>query len=415
MQPAVLYLDANATSRLRPEATAALARAMADERPMNPSSVHACGRAGRKELRSARDSVLRLLAAPDASLTFTSGATEACNTMVLGLLGGPARAARHPGHAITTAIEHPAVYEAFDELEANGWTVTRVVPGRDGVVSADELAAAVRPDTALVALMAANNETGAIQPLARTVRLLRANRFGGPIVSDATQCAGRVPFDLGALFRAGLTAAAVSGHKMGAPAGIGALIVAGAYDRDRCFELSPLIRGGRQESATRGGTENLLGAIAFGGVAAALEPRVADEAVRLAKLRDRLAGALIARVPEIVRLTPEGNDPDGRPAALPNTFFFRVPGCRGDDLVVGLDLEGVSASVGSACASGKQEPSHVVRAMGLGDDAAREVVRFSLDWDADESLVDRAVEITDRVIARMRSAPASTTNASVAA
>ena len=400
-----MYCDANATARLRPEAVAAIRRVLDAAEPLNASSIHTQGRRARAELNIARRSVLSLLQAPKATLVLTSGATEACNAMVLGLLGRPEHVFRHPGHVVISAIEHPAVLEPVELLENAGWEITRVLPRADGIIDAREMVQSVRSDTALVSLMGANNESGAIQPLHEVVRALRAARFGGPIVSDVTQLAGKVPLPLGQLFADGLTAAAFSGHKLGAPAGIGGLLLAGGHDHTSCFELQPLIRGGRQEVGHRGGTENIVGCVGLGAVAESIASHIVPEAERLSELRERLWDALQRGVSAIERLTPidaAGTTGSSPRRALPNTLFIRINGCRGDDVVVALDLEGIEVSVGSACASGKQEPSHVVRAMGLGDRASREVVRFSLDWDADAAQVDHVAAVTSRVIARMR-------------
>ena len=400
----VIYLDANATSRIRPVAARALAELSAESSLVrNPSSIHAMGRLARARLTEARRQLAELLlrgSVAKVRTVFTSGATEACNQMIWGFLAPLGELGRFPAHIVSSAIEHPAIDEPLRALEAWGWEVTRVVPRESGILDAADIAAAVTPKTALVAVMAANNETGAVQPLLTIATLLREKKYQGAIVSDYTQVFGKLAIDAKSLFDAGVDALAVSGHKLGAPAGIGALFLAEGADRI-CRTVHPLIVGGAQEQRFRGGSENLFGAVAFGAVAAELSQSVADDERERRKLREQLWLRLERSVPQLERLTPSD---EGECRSLPNTLLVRVEGCRGDDVVVALDLEGVAASVGSACSSGKQGASEAVKAMGLSDTAAREIVRLSLDWDATEDTVIRASEIVTRVVERMRKA-----------
>ena len=400
----VIYLDANATSRIRPVAARAIAE-LSEESCLvrNPSSVHAMGRLARSRLTEARRQLTTLLTrGSEAKIrtVFTSGATEACNQMVWGFLGPLGELSRFPGHVVSSAVEHPAIDEPLRALESWGWEVTRVIPRSGGIVDPSDVAAAITQKTALVTVMAANNETGAVQPLLEIASLLREEKYQGAIVSDYTQVFGKMANDANALFDAGVDALAVSGHKLGAPAGIGALFLAEGADRI-CRSFSPLIVGGAQEQRFRGGSENLFGAIAFGAVAAEVAPTIAEDERARRSLREQLWQRLSHSVPQLERLTPSD---EGKCRSLPNTLLVRVEGCRGDDVVVALDLEGLAASVGSACSSGKQGASEAVKAMGLSETAAREIVRLSLDWDASEDTVIRASEIVTRVVERMRKA-----------
>ncbi|MCB0324642.1 MAG: cysteine desulfurase [Bdellovibrionales bacterium] len=406
----MIYLDANATSRLRPEAVKALSAALADGAFANPSSVHRLGRSARALLREARREVLALLGSTqgEAELVFTSGGTEACNLMLLGFLGG-AKAIAQGGHIVTSAIEHPAVLEPLAELERQGWEVSYVLPASDGRVAAAAIAEACRKDTVLVVLMAANNETGAVQPVAEAARLIAAQGMAPIFVSDATQAVGKTHLDVRELFDAGVLAIAFSGHKLGAPAGIGALVY--STKADRCYSLAPIIRGGPQEQRLRGGTENVVGALAFGAVASAVRQDLDADLARRRKLRDALWLLMQERIPDAVRLGPAPeaeavSESGATEASVSNTLLVRFPGCRGDDLVAALDLNGVAASTGSACSSGRQDVSPSVRALGLQGQAAREVIRFSLDWHTSSTEVEAAGAIIARTVGQLRSAGA---------
>lgn len=397
-----IYLDANATSRPRPCLVRVLSELVADEGLRNASSVHALGRKARARLNQARRAVLAVLNGGeiprDQRLFFTSGGTEGCNTLVFGFLGPMTALAAAPAHVISTAIEHPAVLESLTVLARSGWSITRIAPAKSGAFAVEAVVEAVRPETALVTLMAANNETGAIQPVVECARALRASGYRGVITSDATQLVGKSTLTARELFAAGVNAIAVSGHKVGAPSGIGAVVLA-TGDTECCYSFEPLLHGGPQESYDRPGTENLFGALAFGEVCRELAPTLAESLHERRVLRERLWRS-VRQIPDVFRLTPE--DESGVERALANTLLLRCVGCRGDDLVVALDLAGVAASTGSACASGKQGVSHVLTAMGYDSTAAREVVRLSLDWDTTSEQVDRAAEVLGAVVTRMR-------------
>lgn len=335
------YLDYNAGAPARPEVVAAMAAALAE--PGNPSSVHGPGRRARARLEAARQEVAALVGASAAGVVFTSGGTEANNLVLKGL--GAER-------VLVSAIEHASVREAVPQAE-------RVPVGADGRVDLDALERRLHGDAgrALVSVMLANNETGVVQPVAEVARIAKAH--GALVHCDAAQGPGRLAVDLVDL---GVDALTLSAHKLGGPAGVGALVLA---DPDRT--LAPLLCGGGQERRRRAGSENLAGIVGFG-VAA----RLADgEAVMAGELRDRLEAAALARVPGGVVV----GSAEGR---LPNTSCLALPGVPAQVQVMALDLAGVAVSAGSACSSGKVGESAVLKAMGLPPEIAGCAVRVSL-------------------------------------
>ncbi len=359
------YLDHNATAPCLPAA----ARAAADwllGPPGNPSSAHAAGRRARAAIEQARGQVAAALGARPGEVVFTSGATEALHLAVAGLVPPG-------GHVVASAVEHPALFGA---CRVAGAEVTRVPVDALGRLDPAAFRAALRPETALVAVMAAQNEIGNLYP----VRAVAEAVGPVPVLSDAAQAFGKVALEPGPAL------VVVSGHKVGAPAGVGALWVAPGLD------LAPFVAGGPQERGRRGGTENTAGIVAFGVAATALPERLASMP-RVEALRDGLEAALRARVP--------GLRVHGDPAArLPNTLSFRCVGVDGDLLLAALDLEGVRLSSGSACSSGSLAPSSVLRALGLDDDAARAGVRVSLGPETTEAEVERLIDLLPAIVAR---------------
>lgn len=363
-----VYLDYNATAPLRPEAKAAVLEALAA--PANPSSVHRFGRAARALASRARVQVAALVGAEPKRVVFTSGGTEANNLALrLAIRQGGAKS------LVVAAIEHDSVLRPARLLAAELGLPLREVPaGSDGVVSSDAIATALSavPRPALVALMLANNETGVIQPVAEVTRL--AHAAGALVLCDAVQAAGKIPVDLAAL---GCDFLTLSGHKLGGPTGAGALVL-----RDD-WTPAPLIAGGGQELGMRAGTENLSGIAGFGAAAEAARLALPTEGPRLATLRDRLQGLMLAA-------RPEAPVHGGAVARLPNTLCIGLPGLPAETQVMALDLAGVAVSAGSACSSGKVAPSHVLTAMGLPEQAAREALRFSLGWATTPEDIERA-------------------------
>ncbi len=362
------YLDYNATAPLRPEARAALLAAL--EAPANPSSVHRFGRNARGIADIARGQVAELVGAEARRIVFTSGGTEA-NNLALRL----ALDAAGVKSLVIAGLEHDSVLRP---ARHSGLPTYEVVAGSDGVVSLTALEAtlgaaqAAHPGPVLVALMLANNETGAIQPVAEAARL--AHSSGALLLCDAVQAAGKIPVDLSQLDADFLT---LSAHKLGGPTGVGALVT-----RDD-WTPAPLLRGGGQEKGMRAGTENLGGIAGFGAAAAAAQQGLYGMK-SVAALRDRLQAGLLAACPQA---PVYGTGP-----RLPNTLCIGMPGVPAETQVMALDLAGVAVSAGSACSSGKVTPSHVLTAMGLPEQAAREAIRFSLGWASSPEDVERAIE-----------------------
>ena len=325
----------------------------------NPGSQHSAGRKARQALEAARDSIMALLGARIEShradrLIFTSGGTEANNLAILGMAGP------RPAHAIVSALEHPSVLGPADHLRRLGWGVDKLPAATTGVVQIDDLASRLKPETRLVSIMLANNETGVLQPIAEAARIC-AER-GVPLHVDAVQAAGKVPVDFAALGAAALT---ISAHKFHGPVGIGALILR------QDVQITPQTHGGFQEGGLRPGTEPVALAV---GMQAALEHWHNDRdriAARMTSLRDQFETALRAGWPDIVI---HGANAD----RLPHTSNVAFPGLARQALVMALDLAGVSCATGSACASGSSEPSPTLVAMGLPHSLVEGSLRFSL-------------------------------------
>jgi cysteine desulfurase len=361
----MIYLDYNATAPLLPTARDAMLAAI---EVGNPSSAHAAGRAARAVLEGARRTIADVLAVAPSSVCFTSGATEANNLALLGAVVAG-------GHVVTTPIEHASVLGPVRELERRGATVSWLPVDAAGQVTADAVAAALRPNTALVSIGWANGEIGTVQPIADIAAV--CHERGVLLHVDAAQAVGRLP-----VRAADVDLCTVAAHKLGGPVGIGALIVR------RGVALRPLLRGGEQERGLRPGTENAAAAAGF--AAAIASPRL----TALDGLRDRLWQAIA----DIEGLRGHGPLAGG----LPNTLNVGVAGLAGETLVAALDLEGVCASVGSACAAGSGEPSYVLRAIGCDETAARGGVRFSLGPRSTAAEVDAAAAALRRVVERAR-------------
>jgi len=315
--------------------------------------------------------VARLIGAAAREIVFTSGGTESNNAAIFG-------AAR--SHIVTTAIEHPSVLEPVEELARRGHAVTIVPPARNGVVPAEAVIAAMRPETRFVAMMLANNETGVVQPVADVGRVCRER--GIHLHCDAVQAAGKIDIDVNAL---GADTLSLSAHKLHAPKGIGALYVRGGLTMER------YLFGGAQERRRRAGTENVPLAVAFG-VAAELARDAASRA-RVRPLRDRFEAAVAP-----LGVTINGADAE----RLPNTSSVTFDDADGEGIVIGLDLAGVAVSTGAACSSGRIEPSHVLTAMGMTAEEARATIRVSLSRFTTEEDIERAVAVLTDVVPRTR-------------
>jgi cysteine desulfurase len=375
-----IYLDHNAAAPLRPavrEACAELAQFAG-----NPASIHHSGQRARRVLEQARERVAASIEAEPRSVIFTSGGTESNNLAIFG--SALTNSVRRK--IVSTAAEHSSVIEPLAALQERGFEVIRVPVDRDGRIDVDCARGVLDSGTALVTLGLANSETGTIQDLAPLASAIRS--CGALFHIDAAQALGRIPVSVAAL---GCDLTTLSGHKLGAPAGIGAL-----YVRDSA-RLAPLILGGPQEQGRRAGTPNLIGAAGFGAAADAVGSLLEAESTNLSALTDRLLARLLNDVPGLILNGPL----DGR---LPNTLNLTFPAVLGESLLLALDLEGVEVSMGSACAAGSVEPSHVLLAMGRDDATARSSLRISLGWSTTTAEIDRAAEVIPRVWRRVAAA-----------
>jgi cysteine desulfurase len=375
-----IYLDHNASTAVRPEVLEAMLPYFG-EHFGNASSAHAFGQEAKGAIEDARAQVAALLNATPGEIVFTSGGTEADN---LGVIGG-ARALPFKGrHVIVSAIEHDAVRHAADALEREGYTITRVAPDAHGVVHAETVAEAIRSDTALVSVMAANNETGVVQPVAAIGAVCAAR--GVAFHVDAVQSAGKVPIDVQA-WQA--TMATLAGHKFYAPKGVGALYV------KRGFKPVPLQVGGEHEKGRRAGTENVPGIVGLGKAAELAKAELTESGSRIGRLRDRLESTLMERVPHVVR---HGD----RAPRVPNTSHLSFVGAEGEHLILSLDMKGIAVSSGAACKSGSSHPSHVLLAMGVPRDVAQSAIRFSLGRCTSSEDIDFVIETLPAVVSKLR-------------
>ncbi|MGG6379599.1 MULTISPECIES: cysteine desulfurase family protein [Micrococcaceae] len=384
-----VYLDHAATTPLSPEALAALTRELA--RTGNPSSLHGSGRRARRAVEDAREAIAAAAGAHPSEVIFTSGGTESDNLAVKGLYWS--RVAENPARRriLCSAVEHHAVLDTVEWLERHeGAEVAWLPVDSEGVVELTALEKELSrdPDTiALATVMWANNEVGTIQPVSRIVEL--AHAAGVPVHSDAVQAFGSLPVDFKA---SGLDAMSISGHKIGGPVGVGALLLG------RAVKLTPVQHGGGQERDVRSGTLDTASIAAFAAAAEMVAATLGQESARIAALRDRLIDGVHAQVPEAVLRGAPGN---GR---LPGNAHFTFPGCEGDSLLFLLDLAGVESSTGSACTAGVPRPSHVLLAMGLDEETARGAQRFTLGHASVEADVDALLAALPGAYARARQA-----------
>jgi cysteine desulfurase len=372
-----IYLDNNATTPVRPEVFAAM-QPYFGEQFGNASSIHHHGQQTRAAVEDARESVAALLGCRASEIVFTSGGTEGDNLALAGLVD--------PGdHVITSSIEHHAVLLACEHLEEIGAEVTVLpVDGRSLVEPAD-VRRALRPNTRLISVMMANNETGVLQPVEEIGRI--AGEAGVYFHTDAVQAAGKVAIDVN---RIGCHALSISGHKMYAPQGVGALYVR------KGIPIRPLFYGGRHERSRRAGTENVPGIVGLG-KAAQIAKQGLDRGddKKMAAMRDRLQQGILAQVEEAGVNGSEA-------MRVPNTTNIHFDHIDGEAMVIALDLKGVAVSTGAACSSGAIEPSHVLVAMGLRPDQARASIRFSLGSQTVTEEIDLALALVHEVVARLR-------------
>jgi len=372
-----IYLDNNATTPVLTEVLEAM-RPYFGERFGNASSIHHHGQETRAAVERARDAVARLLGCRVAEVVFTSGGTEGDNLAIVGLTSAG-------DHVVTSSIEHHAVLLTCKHLEENGCEVTYVPVDGRGLVDPDDVRRALRSNTKLISIMMANNETGVLQPVKEIGKI--AAEADVYFHTDAVQAAGKVPIDVK---RIACDALSISGHKMHAPQGVGALYVR------RGTHLQPLFFGGRHERSRRAGTENVPGIVGLGKAAElAMQGFEHSDDKKMSTLRDRLQRGILAQAEEA------GVNGEGAPR-VPNTSNIYFDHIEGEAMVISLDLKGLAVSTGAACSSGAIEPSHVLVAMGLRADRARASIRFSLGKQSTAEDIDIALALVPETVARLR-------------
>jgi cysteine desulfurase len=376
-----IYFDHNATTPIADCVLEAMLPVLRDQFG-NASSVHAFGQQAKAAVDEARTLVARLIGGDPGDVVFTSGGTEADNFAVRGVAEALETTGRR--HVIVSAIEHEAVLNCAKALGRRGWKVTLLPAGSNGIVSPENLEAVIDDQTAIVSVMHANNEVGTIQPIARLAAI--AHDRGALFHTDAVQSAGKIPVSVTAL---GVDLLSISGHKFYGPKGAGALWVR------RGLRLVPILAGGRQERNRRAGTENVPAIVGLGAAAAMAQRKLEPEGARLAALRDRLEEGILTRV--------AGSVVNGaRSPRVPNTTNISFDRVEAESLLIALDLEQIAVSTGSACSSGTLEPSHVLKAMGLGSHRAQNSIRFSLGAGNTEAEVATLVDVLPGVVERVR-------------
>ncbi len=376
----MIYMDYNATTPVHPEVLEAFLPFYRDSFG-NPSSIHWAGRRVKAAVEEAREKLAGFLGCEPVEVIFTSGGTEADNMAIKGV----ASAERGKGdHLITTRVEHPAVLNTCLYLEQKGYDVTRLEVNREGLPDLARLEACITDRTILISAMYANNETGTVFPVGEIGAIAARRRI--PFHCDAVQAAGKVPIDCREMNASLL---ALSGHKLGAPQGIGALVVR------RGVKLYPLIHGGSQERNRRAGTENVAGIVALGKACELAQASLGTESGRLAGLRDRLENGILAQLPD-VRINGDGGK------RLPNTTNISFAGVEADSLLANLDLAGIAVSSGAACASGVLRTSHVLAAMGVEPGLAKGSIRFSLGRENSAADVESLLAQLPGIVERLR-------------
>ena len=381
--PIKVYIDYNATTPLRPEVKAAMAESF--EIFGNASSMHASGRLAHAKIEQARAAISNLIGGKNGTVIFTSGGSEA-NNMVFQTMR---RLAEQPtpdsrNEIITTSIEHPCVLNSALNLKNAGFKVTILPVDEYGKLKIDELEKALNAKTLFVSVMAANNEIGTVQDIKEITSLVK--KAGAFTHIDAVQAIGKIPLNAEEL---GVDYLTVSAHKIYGPKGVGALYV------KKGSPMFPLIHGGHQEDGLRAGTYNNSGIIGFGRAAEIAAAETEKYGMEISLLRDKLRRGLLEKIPNI--------KVNGHPVdVLPNTLNVSFPGAEGESILLSMDMQGIEASTGSACASGSLEPSHVLLATGLGPELAHGSIRFSLGWGIADADIDYIIEVMPPIIARLR-------------
>jgi len=378
-----VYLDYNATTPVEPEVLDAMLPYFSGEFG-NASSIHTFGQKARAAVETAREQVAALIGARPQEIFFTSGGTESDNHAIFGIVGPSANGLKSRPHVITSFVEHEAVLNACQALEKQGVDVTYLHVDQDGLIDLEDLRGAIRKETVLITIMHANNELGTVQPVEEIGRIAKdADVY---FHTDAVQSAGKMPIDVNQFQ---LDLLSLSGHKLYAPKGIGALYVRGGT------RLKQLLFGGHHQRGMRPGTENVAGIVGLGKAAEIARQSVANDAKRLSALRDQLEHGLLHRVPHS-RINA------ARAPRTPNTANLVFPGIEGEALLIALDLKGLACSTGAACSSGAVEPSHVLTAIGLPAEEARASLRFSLGRQTTQAEIDFALQLVPAAVAQLR-------------
>ncbi len=375
-----IYLDYNATTPVDSDVLEAMSPYFAEDFG-NASSIHSFGQKTRAAVERSRESVAALIGARPAEIVFTSGGTESDNMAIFGIVGAARGASKH---IVTTTIEHPAVLNPCEDLEEQGVQVTYVPVGRDGLVNPSDIRRSLRPDTVLITIMHANNELGTVQALEEIGAI--AAEADVYFHTDAVQSAGKILFNVKSL-RVDLLS--LSGHKLYAPKGVGALYIRSGT------HIKPLLFGGHHQRDYRPGTENVAGIVGFGKAAEIARTLLGEEAKRIAALRDCLEKGILDNVPES-RVNGSITE------RTPNTTNILIPYVEGEALIIALDLKGVACSTGAACSSGAITPSHVLTAIGLAPEDARASLRFSLGRPTTTEDIDYALSVIPGVVEHLR-------------
>jgi len=378
-----VYLDYNATTPVEPEVLDAMLPYFSGEFG-NASSIHTFGQKARAAVETAREQVAALIGGRPQEVFFTSGGTESDNHAIFGIARHSANGPKSRPHVITSFVEHEAVLNACQALEKQGVDVTYLHVDQDGLIDLADLRGAIRQETALITIMHANNELGTVQPLDQIGRI--AKEADVYFHTDAVQSAGKIPIDVNQFQ---LDSLSLSGHKLYAPKGVGALYVRGGT------RLKQLLYGGHHQRGMRPGTENVAGIVGLGKAAEIARQTLANDAKRLSTLRDRLEHGLLHRVPHS-RINA------ARAPRTPNTANLVFPGVEGEALLIALDLKGLACSTGAACSSGAVEPSHVLTAIGLPAEEARASLRFSLGRHTTQADIDFALQVVPAAVAQLR-------------
>ncbi|MBX7060138.1 MAG: cysteine desulfurase NifS [Pyrinomonadaceae bacterium] len=382
-----IYLDNSATTPLDPAVLEAMMPYLTDDFG-NASSIHTFGQTAKMAVDRARHQVAALLNATRPNeIIFTSGGTESNNLAIRGLVEANSR---HGNHIILSAIEHPAVESVCEDLEKKGFELTVLPVYENGIVKIEDVRAAIRDDTILITVMAANNEIGTLQPINEIGSLVRDLRRPGKKIwfhTDAVQAVGKIRVDVEEI---GCDLLSFSGHKINGPKGVGGLYVR------RGVRLHTQNIGGRQERGTRAGTENVPGIVGLGSAAELAGSTLDDLDTRIRSFRDRIENDILERVPDAI---PNGD----RTTRLPNIANISFRSIEGEALLIALDMQGIAVSTGSACSSGSLEPSPVIRALGHGDAVARGAIRFSLGRQNTAEEIDKLLELLPSSVARLRS------------